>query len=389
MPIIRRGEEQDPLDKHVYTLWYHKWLIMGIAIIAGVLTYIGLLFVNETFRVKAEIFVNRLPTANDQETPNPETVTSLLKSQAVLEKVRNDYVQAFDVSRVPKIEAFTRQFEVKSVILQDTTVQKQYSPVLSLQVDSVGTSETRYIMDSWIRNFIEEFGNYTTLEAVGKRDAYLKEKSKVEKEIADLEIKRAMYDSQLPYLKRSLAENLDVLTPSQLQFQEDDADTIKMDLKLQNPRMRPGLLERYSELQLQVQGGNTPSTAGLELAALSTAIREARTSVSLAEKELAQVRMLQLQAIRQLTQLTDVQKAVNEAVSRFTVAAAVYKQTFVEGLPAGGDIRALTSPIMPETKIWPKRTLVAGLVAVAAAILTGFWVLARNFLTKLSVKERQ
>lgn len=377
------------MDRHVLLLWKYKWLILLVAIVAGVLTYVGLLFVPETYRVKSEIFVNRLPAAADEETPNPETVTSLLKSQAVFEDVKNDFVRAFPERGTPKIEDFAKQFTVKSTILQDTTVLKQFSPVLSLQVDAKGSSETRFIMESWIRNFIREFGNYTTLEAVNKRDAYLKEKQRLETDIAKVERERAEYDAKLPYLKRTLAEKLELLTPSRLQFQDQDVDTIKLDFSIQNPRMRPGLLERQTELMIQMQAGDAPATASAELAAIGSAIEDARTSITEAEKTLAEARDAQLRTARHLSQLQANQAAVNDAVSRFTVAAAVFKTSSISGLPAGGDIRALSMPVLPETRVWPKRTLTAGIAAILGALLTIGWIYARNFLTKLSASDTQ
>ncbi len=389
MPIRRRDETTDSLDKYIALIWTRKWLIIAVAIFAGVATYIALLFVPETYRVKSEIYVNRLPTTANEETASPDTVTSLLKSQSVIEEVRNDYVEAFDVQTAPPVEKFAKQFDVESYILQDTTVRKQFSPVLTLQVESSGAEETRFIMQRWIENFIEQYGNYTTKEALVKRDAYSNEIQRVEDEIVRVERERAKYDSQLPYLKKMLAEKLELLTPSRLSFQDRDVDTIKLDFQIQNPRMRPGLLERYAELKLQMNSGSAPTTAAAELKAMETAIADANTSIAGAEKDLAEIRYHQLRTIRELELLTGTQKAINDTLARFTVASAVYTTATEDGLPTGGDIRAMATPVMPETRVWPKRTLSAGIAAIVAAILTIFALIARNFLTKISAPTTQ
>jgi len=160
MPILRREDAPDPLAPQLLLLWHRKWMIIGIGLAAAVLTYIVLLFVSSSYTVKSEIFVNRLPAIPEGETPNPDTVSTLLKSQSLLENVRNDFAKKFDI-HAPKIEDFVKSFKVESTVLQDTTVRKELSPVLELQVESKGADETRFIMESWIRHFIAEFGNYT------------------------------------------------------------------------------------------------------------------------------------------------------------------------------------------------------------------------------------
>ena len=84
MPITRRPETQgEVFDPYIRSLWDKKWKICGLALLAGVITYIALGFVPEKFRVTSEIFVNQF-SSTDEETPNPETVSTLLKSQGVL-----------------------------------------------------------------------------------------------------------------------------------------------------------------------------------------------------------------------------------------------------------------------------------------------------------------
>lgn len=390
MPITRRDDTKDPLDPYILLIWEKKWLIAAVSITTAVLVFFALWFVPSTFQANSEIFVNRLSSATDGVTPNPDTVVSLLKSHSVIEKVRNDYVKAFDLEANPPVERFAKQFEVETHILQDTTVQKEFSPVISLQVESKGASETRYIMERWIRNFISEFGNYTSQESVLKREALLLEKNKLENEIARVERLQADAESNLPYLRKILAEKLDLLSPSRLTLREPESDKITLDLNMRSPRMMPGLLERYNEIVLRTRAGDTVATATSELDALTLSIEDAQSSVTAAENKLAEGIFSQMATERQLTMLRDTQTAINEALSRFTVASAAYQQIDADGaLPTGGDIRALSMPVMPESRVWPKRTISAGVAGLAAGILTIFFILARNFLTKILPHPRQ
>lgn len=390
MPITRRDDTRDPLDPYILLIWSHKWLIAAVSIATAVLVFLALYFVPSTFQAKAEIFVNRLSGLTDGEIPNPETVVSLLKSHSVIEKVRNDFVREFDLDTSPPVERFAKQFEVETYVLQDTTVQKEFSPVLSLKVEAKGSSETRYIMERWIRNSIAEFGNYTAQEAIIKQEAFLLEKKNLESEINRVERLQSEAEARLPYFRKILAEKLDLLSPSRLILRDPESDKITLDLNMRSPRMMPGLLERYNEIVLRTRAGDAGSTAAGELDALASSIEDAQSSVTEAEKKLAEGIFSQMLTERQLTMLRGNQTAINDALSRFIVASAVYQDVQADGkLPAGGDIRALSMPITPETRVWPKRTISAAVAGVAAAILTIFFIIARNFLTKLSPSARQ
>lgn len=392
MPIIRRDETTDPLDPYILVLWNSKWLIAGVAIVTAVLVYIVLLFVPSTYRVNAEVFVNRLPALQDGESPNPESVVSLLESSSVLSRVRDEFARKFEVDPKPPIERFAKQFDVESTVLQDTSVRKDYSPVLHLQVEAAGAKETRYIMDRWIYHFVNSFGNFHAMEAVMKRQAYEAEKADLEVAIAELERQQAHYDAQLPYLRKMLAEPLDQLSPSRLRLRDDQeingSNNVALDLSIPTERFGPGLLERFTELQLQRRlRGSTTITA--ELSALSEAISNAQTSATAAQEQLGEILFQQRKATSQLQMLKNTRNAVNDAYSRFVVASAIYRDVADSELPTGGDIRALSVPVTPELRVWPKRTTAAGVAGIAAAILTIFALLARNFLTKISPRPAQ
>lgn len=382
MPITRKHEPTDPWNKYILLVWDSKFYIIGVAILATILTYILLLFAPEKFRVNAELYVNQIEVLPDVEPSSPDTVTDLLKSQSVLSKVRDDFANEYQLSPPPPIEEFAKQFSVKSSILQDTTVRKQISPVLGLEVESRGSSETRYIMTRWIHHFINDFGNFTTLEAITKRDAYLKEKERLEDEIVELETLRAQYDAQLPYLRRILAENLDTLTPSFLRGKESTGnEEVRVDFTIHSTPNRTGLLERYTNLELQLRSSPASTTASAELQALGSYIEETRAKIAEAEKNLAAMTSERLKTTRRLELLATNQEKVNEALSRFiTISASAVNSNDTSEYPASVDIRALSMPVSPDMRVWPKRTSTALVVGILAGVLSIFFVLGRTFL---------
>lgn len=388
MPITRRDNSKDtidklkdPIDQAIVVLWNSRWIIAGVAVAAAILVYVVLLFVPSTFRVESEIYVNQLASMEDGNTPNPDTVSALLISKSVLEKVRNDYVKQFDLKKQPEIERFTKKFKVESHILQDTTVRKEFSPVLTLQVEAAGAKESQYIMTSWMKNFIKEFGNYTIEESVTKRDMYNAEKEKLQTDIDTLTRRRAVSEARLPLLKKLLAEKLDLLSPSRLRMENNNENTNNIDISIKGARMRPGLLERQAEIIVDMRSGSAGTSAVAELKAINSSIEDAKTSVAAAQKALADELAEEEISRRQLELLTLNQTAINQTLSKFVVASAAYKAVQDSGLPTGGDVRALSMPVTPEARIWPKRTSSAAIAAVVAAIIAIFVILGGKFLS--------
>lgn len=386
MPLVRRDDAQDPVAPYVLLLWKKKWFIVGVAILTAVLTYLALLFVSSTYRVNAEVFVNQLPSVPDGDRPHPETVASMLVTQSVLEKVRNDMVQKYDVNPAPEIERFAKAFTVESTILQDTTVRKELSPVLSLSVEGKGAEATRYIMERWIHHFIADFGNYMLLEAVLKRDVYVEEMVRVEQRMAELTRERVAVETRLPFVRKMYAEKLDQLSPARLRSNSrgDEDQSQSIEVNFRQPRMMPGLLERYSEMQLRERAGDASATATAEMLALQQSINDTQTSITQIQNEYAALIFEDDRLSREIGLLDQTRGAINDAITRFTVASAAYRENAEGPLPAGGDIRALSMPVTPEARIWPKRTIAAGIAGIVGAILAIFFVLLRTYLAGIS-----
>jgi uncharacterized protein involved in exopolysaccharide biosynthesis len=377
MPIIRRDDTVDPLAGHILYLWQRKWSVILPAAIAAIVTFVALEFVPAEFRVTSEIYVNHL-TIGDNETPsNPGAIAKLLESSMVIAQVRDDYTDKFGV-KSPPVETFAKQFKVKTDILQDTSVRKDLSPVIELQVQSKGASETQYIMERWIKNFIKDFGNITVQEAVDKTASLQVEDRRLEKEILDTEAELAAANTQLPSIEKNLAESLDLLSQAKLDHTRDDgfprinqAQTdFNLNFILQNEHSRMGLLQRLNELKLNMATNDALPTAPLEMKALESAIQDARTSVSAAQTALAIAQQKQASTKRNLHLLMDHQTTLRGALNRFAVTAALYHAVDPNAkIPEGADVRALSIPVLPDKKVWPLRSLTAVGVAIAIGIL--------------------
>jgi LPS O-antigen subunit length determinant protein (WzzB/FepE family) len=378
-------------------LWAHRWLIIGVAVVVGVLGYVSMLFVPEEFESKAAVFVNRLDIF-DISPLNPSTVMSLAKNPELLRTVYDEYTAKFG-HKPGEFEKFLKQFDIKAEVLQDTTVKKEMSPVLELSVRYRGREETCFLLESWVQNLIRKFGNVGLEEARLRVAAMEEQDRRIETELRSLEQERARLASEIVGERKMLAEALDVLAPSDLPEARENARAsagptaeglqfyLNQPLYINQPVPKPeGLLARYLRLQLDIErvrrGGASATTASLqqlalEEDALSATITRIQSNVSLHENSLAEMQQRLSAVIRMISDKVSERARLRDPLDRFRAVAAAYVHWDGKGLPVAGDLRALSQPVMPELRVWPKRTLVAGAAALVAVLLYVSFLLVR------------
>lgn len=408
MPMLRRDESPDPIGPHLLYLWQHKGWILIPALVVFALTYIAMRFVSEEFKATGALYVNRLMTAQERdEVLNPATVAQLLKSDMLLRQVRDEYMQTFNISRMSEFEKFARRFHVNTEILQDTSVRKDVSPVLELEVQSDGTSETRFLMESWIRHFMKLYGNIAADEAVQKRDNLLQEVRSVEAELQAAEEKKTSVDTKLSLQQKLLAQSMDILAPADLpqkpvqvshpaatdlvDTRSGGESTVQVSVNSQNKPI--GLLSRLADVKVQLMKGAGQSastgTALLqsEAAAISAVIRDTETSISQLQITVAAMQREQERLDREIDYKRTTLDRLNVSLNRYSVAAAISKQAVENGMPVAGDVRAISMPVTPELRVWPKRTFIAAGAALAAMLFISVALLLHRYLQTLAIRN--
>ena len=220
----------------------------------------------------------------------------------------------------------------------------------------------------------------------------------VSKKIED-EQERARLASEILGERKMLAEALDVLAPSDLPEARENARAsagptaeglqfyLNQPLYINQPVPKPeGLLARYLRLQLDIErvrrGGASGTTASLqqlalEEDALSATITRIQSNVSLHENALAGMQQRLSAVIRMISDKVSERARLRDPLDRFRAVAAAYVHWDGKGLPVAGDLRVLSQPVMPELRVWPKRTLVAGATALVAVLLYVSFLLVR------------
>jgi len=387
--------------EHLLLLWQRKLTIVGFAVAVGVLTYLAMWFVPEEFEAKAAVYVNKM-NIYDIPPVSPMTVAALAQNPELLKAVYDDYAARY--GRKPgDFEKFVKQFEVKTDILQDTTVKKEISPVLELKVKYRGREETAFLLRSWLEHLVRKFGNVSVEEARLRRAAMNRQDEALDKELRNLESERASLANQLVHQRKLIAEMLDILAPADYpeiplytaKFQERGVNNFEVYVNQRVPKPE-GLMRKYLVHRLELERARagladavTTPIAQLEKEeqVLSATISQCQEQLRQLEKVAASIEERLATVTRNIEEKRRERQQLHNALDIFSAIASAYVSWDGKGLPAGADIRVLSMPVTPDLRVWPKRTLVAALAMVLAAILCVFYLALRHMVESWNQKQ--
>lgn len=381
------------LDNLQY-LWSLRKLIVGIAILVGILTYGLTWLIPEEFEAKGAVYVARM-SIYDIPPLNPATAATLAKNPELLRAVYDDFAAKFG-TKPGDFEKFVKQFDIKSETLQDTTVKKEVSPVLEMSVRFRGREQTKFLLEAWQKHFIQKFGNVSLEEARLRAESMDKRARALEGELSQLDAEKAQLAARLVRERKFLAETLDVLAPSELPEESERAQIIKekggsnVQLNIFQPVPKPeGLLGRYWRLQWELAraraGLADPSTTPVarlvaEESVLSATIATSQHQIEQIEKRLASTAERLAVLSRLIEEKSTELQHLHSALDIYRNVAACYVPWDGRGLPKGSDLQVISAPVMPELRVWPKRTLIAGIAALLAVVLVSALLLLRHML---------
>jgi uncharacterized protein involved in exopolysaccharide biosynthesis len=393
MPILRRGEAPDLLAPQLIHLLHKKWWIILPAVAAFLITYAAMVALPEEYQASAEVLVNQLGFTVDDRPPHPGAVAALLTSDQVMRQVRDDFARKFN-TKPPVLEKFAKAFKVKTEVLQDTAMRKDVSPVVTVSVRAAGKEATQFLVQDWLAVFMREFGNYYAAEARVKADSVRRELSACEADVRAEETEQAHLSAMLPLAQKMLAEKLDLLAPAELRpslrgqnaLLEPNASNVQVVFDAPVPKA-PGLIAKQTWVRVELAkarlgAATTTSAAEMEkeeaalssvIAGLQAEIADLQTSVSAMAQRLSA-------ANRSILLGTETMRRLGKELDALLVPASFYRESKEGEMPAGGDVRAMTAPVTPELRVWPKRTMMAGIAAVCVFMLCVGAVLLRRYL---------
>jgi uncharacterized protein involved in exopolysaccharide biosynthesis len=175
-------------------------------------------------------------------------------------------------------------------------------------------------------------------------------------------------------------------------------DASNLQVLIQQPIAKPeGMVSRLARVRLQIEkirssGADASTTELIQLQAeehlLSSSITHLEKEISELQSRVAALQETLSRATREIDTKIQTRQVMQRYLDGLRAAAASYREWDGKGLPTAGDLRVLSQPVLPELRVWPKRTLVAGIAAVAAFILTTVWLLIQNYVGTILAPRR-
>lgn len=384
---------------YVEHLWRRRWAIIAVVLVAFVGTYVGLrLFHVNLYESRALIMVRAQPrTTNmefDKKGLEPPSFKSMFKADETILFVQNQYndmvksgvlkaEDGHEEFRSP-LEKYRERFKVESVTEVDTTVITEFSPVMEMSVRGNSRGQAKSLAELWVNHVLNKYGNLVTEEAQFRVDLARRKGEQLSAELGEAVKKREELVAAKRLADAEVASALRRLTsaplPEAATYVDNDIlaynvytgpreANISVDAPVAEAKT-PGLLEQRAILALELKTPTGQVGEGVQAMAqaLDAAIAETRAAISAATENAAAVAAkiaeieVEINRLQYAVRVNSGNAADAEALLSLVAADAVSDAKY-------STLRVLAQPQLPDLRVWPKRTLIAGIAAAAVFAL--------------------
>ncbi len=435
-------KKRDAFSDYVYTLWRKKYIILAVTLLLGVVA-VALLsikgIVSERYEVEAAVYVGKLPPFMNIESYELQTPAisfePLFQSTEVVHAVLRAFRQKYPDRAIP-LEFFKRRFEVVTKITEDTGIRRRYSSVIELSTYGNSPEEAQFIMQTWVNEIIERFGDLPGQSLRFYLEYYADNLREVQAKIEHQESEYVKVKWDLHAKMKELIDKENILSPATipLDLQRSTADVEarsvaqKVDILVQSQDKteRPGLLTQLADLDIKIahlEGllkyaqKSTEAEAAIETKGVSEQmmIAEQDDFVGTVERELAGAK-------NERTAMEHTISQVKEDIATLQHEVATLELTFeklgreVEDLReqydlfsklknqvdsiAGitdytgefppeyrSELRLIAEPIKPELRAYPKRSIFGIVAAIFGFFLSIIIIIVNKYLREIAQRQ--
>lgn len=381
--------EKDFLAEYVIELWKKRYVIIAAGFLCGLLTFCYCKFIaKEVFESTAQIYIREKPnyTNAEREQVNPLTFETLLKSAALINEVRNEYVKKSKI-HPPMLELFIKDFKVKTNLVEDTTIRKKVSPLIEISVRANSRENAKLLMEIWTSYFIKKYGDIVAKDAEFVADYFSEKLGDIETKLKEKEKEYTDIKWQLPMKIKELANLEDQLAPGQMFFPMSQKEPrilgpynfqdMKVEVQPANygesamASGKIGLKEKLRLHEIKIEEAKRKGEAVKNLSAEYDALVEV---INKAEKEI-------IEKQKQVADLEQKYESVGREVEvlkqQFQLTSSMFSQTDLEaravdkknrGELEGSDVLVMSPATLPDKRVFPRVTLFS-LISFALGIM--------------------
>lgn len=392
-------------------LWRRRLWIAGLTLAAFLGTWMGLrVFHANQYESRALVMVRQQPRMSnmedDQPGIQPPVFRSLFTADDMVEYVRRQYNeivrtrQSF-AAEFPEdheeikspLEKLRTRFRTQAATTVDTTIATQFSPVIELSVRGATPGQSLALMNLWVEHIMERYGNLLNEEAQFLIDSSRTRTGEIAREVAGLTERKRALENEERLVETRIMSVLRQLTNAPLPTLQDPIGNeiigynmysgprqAVLTIEEQAGPLEPGLWERRMKLEIELARLQADpeleeiADKHIELARLRAENEKVNALIPQLEERLGG---LNGEAAGVRAQLAEVSVELNRLEYAVRLNSTVGSQSEAllravsEGEPDAkySTLRVLSRPQVPMERVWPKRTLIAGIAAAGVLIL--------------------
>ncbi len=261
---ISERESEIAFASYMVRLWRSRYKIIAGTLVAMFAAAIYVQFIaKEVYEATAQVLVKQKPryTESEREEIDPPAYEVILMSDDLINQVKQRFETMRNISGI-KLEEFRRAFDVETEIVQDTSVRRDYSPVLELLVQAESPQDAKDLMDLWTSLFIQNYGNIIPNEALYASQLCEKQIQTIQEKLKALEEQHTQIRWQLPYKIKELTDRENMLAPAPVEYDFQRPihyyykwrTSQQVEIQMREPQLPqgPGLKTRLTELDVDI-----------------------------------------------------------------------------------------------------------------------------------------
>lgn len=386
---------------YIAHLWKRRWIIMVATAATLVGTYLGVrLFHDNQYESRALVLVREQPRTTSVESDRPgmfpPAFRSMFTSDETIQFVRNQYNAMVESGALPAedghrrittpLEKLRPWFQAQSATTVDTTVTTEFSPVIELRARGMSPGMARTLADLWVLRCLNRYGNIMDEEAAFLLEASFDRREDLADGLEETQAEQERLRQALRLVDAKIASRTRQLTNARIPYRRDLLADSVLGFGMQSGAREtnvtvegqqagePGLYERRTELEVALAS----ATADEDQAdAARRTLAEVERKITQIEGEIATLRQeaagLQGQLARAAMKNLGLEYAARLNATLISQAESALRPVDLEGEDFGASkfsaLRVVAEPSLPDLRVWPKRTLIAGLAALSMLVL--------------------
>ena len=397
----REDRESYTFASYVLYLWQKRFIILlGAVLCAGLMAVYVQFVAREKYRSYAQIMIKepREIMGSEREALTPVSYEFLLLNEDLILQVRDEFAGKFNLSPAAlRLEEFQTAFQVESEVVQDTTVKKQYTPVMVMSVDAGTPRHAKGLMEIWLKRFMERYGDIQARQADFTSRYYAEKADELQQTLAAKEERFLALRRQLPFKIRQLTAKEMMLSPAMVRLDYIDErrsyykfrDDNRIKVSVPEPSVmfqEKGLEIKLVDIEIDLAAAMAENDNDKVLhlqekkKALEKAIQNTKKQIDSLQRETASMEKEFQSLAREVTSLRDQYQYVMDLKNHTEVEAEGYYYSSKSNQDERSDITILAKPNLPEMRIFPKKTFSCLIAFLVGFVLTSLVVIFDKFM---------